>query len=180
MHQLESELSGTSRRGDAMGDHAPQTAEEFAAWVRPHWSAMSGLARRLGDVHDWEDSLQEALGAAWRKRHQFDPERGAARSWLLAIVADQTRKSWRARRPVPVAAQEGPGVPAADGAAHVDLDRALATLTARQRLAVELHYYVGLPLAEIATVLGCAEGTVKSTLSDARARLRAVMGEDYR
>ena len=147
--------------------------------MRPHWSAMAGLARRLGGA-EGEDALQEALAAAWRKRDQYDPARGTVRTWLLAVAADQGRKTWRVRRPVPTLAAHEAAAPAGDHDARLDLGRALDLLTRRQRVAVELHYYLGLPLAEVAVVLGCAEGTVKSTLSDARARLRRAMGEEYR
>ena len=67
-----------------------------------------------------------------------------------------------------------------DHDADVDLRAALQKLTDRQRAAVALHYYLGVPVADVAEVLGCAPGTVKSTLSDARGRLRALLGEDYR
>ncbi|TMK55831.1 MAG: RNA polymerase sigma factor, partial [Actinobacteria bacterium] len=50
-------------------------------------------------------------------------------------------------------------------------------LPPRQRLAVELHYFVDLDVAETAAVMKCAEGTVKSTLADARERLRSILGE---
>ncbi len=156
-----------------------QTAEEFSAWVRPHWPAMAGLARRLGG-DEGEDALQEALGAAWRKRSQYDATRGTPRAWLLAVVADQARKTWRVRRPVPSEVADAAEGSRADHEARLDLARALTDLTDRQRLAVELHYYLGLPLAEVAAVLDCAEGTVKSTLSDARGKLRRTMGEEYR
>jgi RNA polymerase sigma-70 factor (ECF subfamily) len=57
----------------------------------------------------------------------------------------------------------------------IDLERAVGRLAPRQRLVVDLHYYVGLDVAETAIVMGCSEGTVKSTLSDARARLRTML-----
>jgi len=59
------------------------------------------------------------------------------------------------------------------------MERAVCRLPSRQRLAVELHYYLDLPIADVAQVMRCADGTVKSTLSDARARLRTLLGEDY-
>jgi DNA-directed RNA polymerase specialized sigma24 family protein len=50
-------------------------------------------------------------------------------------------------------------------------------LAERQQLAVNLHYFVGLTVDETATVMDCSSGTVKSTLFDARSRLRALLGD---
>ena len=66
---------------------------EFGDWIRPHWATMYALAVARSVRGDGEDVLQDALAAAWRKRSQFDSARGSARNWLLAIVADQARKS---------------------------------------------------------------------------------------
>ena len=151
---------------------------DFTGFVAPHWELMSRLARRLAPPGEWEDVLQEALGSAWRKRNQYDDARGSARNWLLAVVADQARKGHRRLRTR--REQELEDRPVDDRPADVDLARALCRLTARQRAAIELHYYLGLSVADIAQVLRCSDGTVKSTLSDARARLRAQLGEDYR
>ncbi len=145
---------------------------DFETWVRPHLVAMSRLAARLAPDGDRDDVVQEALARAWRKRSTYDEARGSAQSWLLAIVADQARRA-RRRRPHLV-----PDPPPPPPAADLDLEREIRKLSKRQRLAVELHYFVGLPIAECAAVMGCAEGTVKSTLSDARARLRTVLGDE--
>jgi RNA polymerase sigma-70 factor (ECF subfamily) len=59
-----------------------------------------------------------------------------------------------------------------NGPDDLDVERAVRALPRRQRLAVELHYFVGLTTAQAAAVMGCAEGTVKSCLFDARAGLR--------
>ena len=56
-----------------------------------------------------------------------------------------------------------------------DLDRAIAKLAERQQLAVQLHYFVGLSVEETAAVMHCSVGTVKSTLFDARTRLRTAL-----
>jgi RNA polymerase sigma factor (sigma-70 family) len=149
--------------------------EEFGDWVRPHLVAMARLAARLAPG-EADDVVQEALARAWRRRETYVESRGTAQAWLLAIVADRARRTWRRRSPVPVA--EVPDAAAADRTADVDLERALARLPRRQRLAVDLHYFVGLSVAEAAAVLGCAEGTVTSALYDARARLRKELGDD--
>ncbi len=45
-------------------------------------------------------------------------------------------------------------------------------------MAVELHYFLDLPVAEVATAMGCSTGTVKATLSHARSHLHRDLGEE--
>ena len=147
---------------------------DFAGWVTPHLAVMGRVAARLAPGAERDDIVQEALARAWRKRSSYDPARGTPAAWLCAIVADQARRSRRRRRPpVYLAGQQ----PDRDTDRDLDLERALTTLPPRQRAAVDLHYFAGLSVAETATVMHCAEGTVKSTLSDARARLRPLLGD---
>jgi RNA polymerase sigma factor (sigma-70 family) len=152
-----------------------EDAQDFRAWVAPHLVAMGRLATRLTSSGDREDVVQEALVRAWRKRSQFDESRGSAQSWLLAIVADRARRH-RSRIRV---TDELIDVPAAsrDVDASLDLEHAISGLPKRQRLAVELRYLLGLDVKECAAVMDCSEGTVKSTLYDARSRLRGVLEE---
>jgi RNA polymerase sigma factor (sigma-70 family) len=145
---------------------------DFDVWVRPHLAAMSFLAARLAGDADRDDVVQESLTRAWKRSSTYRPERGSPRAWLLAIVADRARR--RHRRPPPAELVSGP---AAQVEADLDLEAAIARLARSQRLAVELYYFADLPVAEVAGILGCSEGTVKSTLSDARARLRARLEE---
>lgn len=153
-----------------------RTPEEFGEWVRPSLLPMTRLAARLSPPGERDDVVQEALLRAWSKRSQFDPTRGTASSWLLAITADQARKARRRRRPLALFGGSG-AVRSIDD--HVDIEHAVARLPARQRLAVDCHYFVGLSVGETAAVMGCAEGTVKSTLSDARARLQRLLEVDH-
>jgi len=60
----------------------------------------------------------------------------------------------------------------------IDLQRAIRVLPPRQREAVDLYYFVDLDVAAIAEVMGCAPGTVRATLHQARAALRAQIGDD--
>jgi RNA polymerase sigma-70 factor (ECF subfamily) len=146
-------------------------ADEFAAAVEPHLALLSRIAGRLGPPGLREDILQEALLRAWAHRQQFDPDRAPLLTWLLTIVANEARRS-RGRRklslPIPLVAS----VPAIATDERLDLETATAELPKRQRLAVDCFYYIGLSIAQTAAVMGCSEGNVKSTLSDARKRLR--------
>ena len=140
--------------------------EDFQVWVAPHLPAMRRYASRIAGP-ERDDVLQEALLRAWSRWSTFDPDRGVPIAWLLAIVRNRARRV----RPVP------PSTPGSDTStwmtpADVDLERAVAQLSGRQKQAVDLYYFVDLDVATIAQVMECAPGTVKATLSQARARLR--------
>ncbi len=156
-----------------MSPRATVSEDEFADWVRPHLAIMANLAARLAPAADRDDIVQEALARAWLKRHQYDDRRGTPKVWLLAITADQARKV-AGRRPLLLVQQRT--VPADGGAdERMDVERALLRLTRRQRLAVTYVYFVGLSVRETAALMRCSEGTVKSTLSDARGKLRPLL-----
>jgi RNA polymerase sigma factor (sigma-70 family) len=152
---------------------AADDAEEFRSWVSPHLLAMSRLATRLTSQADADDVLQESLVRAWRKRSQYDESRGSTQAWLLAIVADRSRRHRTRTRPT----SELIDLPAtaSDVERSLDLEHAITALPRRQRL--ELHYLLGLDVRECASVMDCSEGTVKSTLYDARIKLRGVLSE---
>lgn len=158
---------------------AMTSEREFADWVEPHLPAMWRFAASLSSADDAEDLVQNSLLRAWVKRESFDPARGSATGWLLAIVADQARAWWR-RRPEPrlVGDRIGADRPV-DGPepTGMDIDRAVDRLAHRQRLAFVLRYYVDLPTNEVAEVMGVSAGTVKSTLHDARRALRQALEE---
>jgi RNA polymerase sigma factor (sigma-70 family) len=159
----------TSTRGD-------ESSREFADWVEPHLPAMARLAARLVAPAERDDVVQEALVRAWRRRSTYDAARGAPLPWLLAIVADRARRHRTRSLPPTVELVES----SADAVMpDLDLERAVAALSARQRLAVDLYYFVGLDVATCAQVMGCADGTVKATLFQARERLRQVLGDDF-
>ncbi|PZS19746.1 MAG: RNA polymerase sigma factor [Pseudonocardiales bacterium] len=160
------------------GPPGPPSREGFEYWVAPHWAAMAGLACRLASPAEAEDIVQEAVLLAWRKRERFDSSKGTARTWLLALTADQARRFRRRARRVSRTFE----VP--DTATHppetgdLDLRAATMRLSYRQRLAVAAYYYLDLPIREVAAVMACSEGTVKSTLADARSRLRQLLQEE--
>lgn len=144
-------------------------SREFAAWVRPHLPAMAALAARLAPHADRDDVVQDALFRAWRRRETYDEERGSPRVWLLAIVADRARRARTAASRIRL--EDAARLSETDIHRDIDIERALRQLTRRQRLAVALHYFIDLSIADTARVMGCTTGTVKSTLYDARSRL---------
>ena len=181
--RVEGPSAGSAGRPSIHDPHAaPDDPVEFTEWVRPHLSRLAHLVARLAPGADRDDVVQDALARAWAKRHQYDGRRGTPATWLLAIAADQASKARRRGWRIPLPARDdgdvvadGPAAPGVDTAGRVDVERALVRLSRRQRLAVECVYFVGLTVAETAAVMGCSEGTVKSTLADARTKLRVLL-----
>lgn len=156
------------------------SAEQFAAALRVHLPVVLRVAQRFAPAGDAEDVAQEACLAAWRYRHRFDPDRGTFRAWLLAITFRESCKAGgrqNRRGELFLRLRVTARVDPASGSGDQVLEEAIAHLSRRQRDVVELHYFVDLPVAEVAEVLGISAGTVKSTLFDARTRIRDYLQE---
>lgn len=155
----------------------PGTADGFANWVSPHLAALAALAERQVGAAAAADVLQEALLRAWRRRETFRPARGTARSWLVAILLDQARRHrmrWRWTSSTSQPPASGLAGPNGD---RVDLERAIARLSRRQRQVVTLYYLADLAVAEVAVALGISESSVKAHLVAARAGLKTLLEE---
>jgi len=141
-----------------------------------------GLAYRiLGDAFLAEEVVQDAFMNVWRNAAKFDANRGAVRSWLLAIVhhrAVDRLREWRGKDLEVDLDDAALTLTAPDvwGALldQIELEsvrQALAALPEEQRLALELAYFQGLTHQEIAERTGWPLGTVKSRLRLGLAKL---------
>ncbi|MEV5339972.1 SigE family RNA polymerase sigma factor [Streptomyces sp. NPDC052676] len=156
--------------------------EDFREFVANRSSALLRTAVLLsgGDRHAAEDLLQNALiKAAGRWRRIEEPE-----AYVRQVLYRQQVSRWRLkwpRREVSVAAPPDPGAGVGDSSAAAELRLvmrdALVRLTARQRTVLVLRYYEDLPEGEVARILGCSVGTVRSTTHRALARLRVLAPE---
>jgi RNA polymerase sigma factor (sigma-70 family) len=148
--------------------------DSFKEWVSPHLEKMGTLASRLGPPGERDDVVQEALTRAWRSRGSYRESRGSLSAWLCAITANvASSHSRRARWSL---GWIEPAAQVRDLDQRLDLNTAIRRLSSRQALAITCHYAVGLSVSETAVVMRCSEGTVKSTLADARSRLRLLLG----
>jgi RNA polymerase sigma-70 factor, ECF subfamily len=108
-----------------------------------------------------EDSTQEAFARALERWDRLDQQPWAA-GWAMSTALNVARRSLRRRRAWPIAGQiQNPDE-------SVDLWTAVRRLPQRQHEAVVLHYRMGLPVTEIAQILNCREGTVRTHLARAR------------
>jgi RNA polymerase sigma factor (sigma-70 family) len=92
---------------------------------------------------------------------------------MVNTWATWARRSWRGERAT-LSVPEGPAPEdvEAEVAVRMAIRSALSSLTARQRAVVVLRVFDDLSEAQVAQVLNCAVGTVKSTMSQALAKLR--------
>ncbi|HEY5172757.1 MAG TPA: sigma-70 family RNA polymerase sigma factor [Acidimicrobiia bacterium] len=127
------------------------------------------LAVALADPVLAEDSAQEAFARAyvqWRSVSAM--ERPAGWVYVVALRGGRRQRSRRVETVAP--APEPDPIPTL--VERDELDELLRRLPDRQRIAVVLRYLADLPLVDVAAAMGCAVGTVKSTLHVALARLR--------
>ena len=149
--------------------------ESFARLLEPLLDPAYRLAAvMLGDRSSAEDAVQEASLKAWRKLRQLRGDAGSLRSWFLSIVANECRMSRRRRwwSVIKQAEVADPG-PAPAPETHEDLRAAIRRLSPDDRLPLVLHFYLDLPLDEVARTLGVSVSAAKSRIYRAARRLRA-------
>lgn len=146
----------------------------FGELVRRHGSAVRGLVRRMGaDAALADDIAQDALIAAFERIAEF---RGAGtfQAWVKRIAARLYVRRLKRKSPLDLAVEAGePEFPSgADADARLDLDEALRSLPATERVCVSLCYGAGFSHAEAAELLNAPLGTVKSHVKRGLDRLR--------
>lgn len=182
---------------DLLAAHVAGDAEAFGVLFARHRDRLWAVAlRTCSDPEVAADGLQDGVIAAFRRASSFRGE-AAVTTWLHRVVVNACLDRLRAlkvRRAEPLPddldEQDRPNrtTPAApstlDPATHSEhqerrdqVRAALATLPDEQRAAVVLVDMEGYPVAEVARILDCAEGTVKSRCSRGRARLAVLLAD---
>lgn len=149
-----------------------------------HGDAVFAWAQgRFGDRRDAEEVVAETMVRAWRRHHQYDPERGSERSWVFGIArntaVDHFRRVRRHLQAVPDSeVPERAEEPPAEQIAESTLVReALRDLSDSHREVLVLAHFGGLTVTEIAARLDVPAGTVKSRLYYAMRSLRGALEE---
>jgi RNA polymerase sigma-70 factor (ECF subfamily) len=175
----------------------PSRRDASAHPILGHADALYDLAWHLArNRSEAEDLVQEAFSRALRSWSQFQAGTNL-KAWLLRILRNAWLDRIRHHRHDPVdrsvgESDEGPAPPDGEdgwlrgdaelermrGLVAGEIDEAMGALREEQRTAILLDLE-GLTEAEMASILGCAPGTVKSRLSRARAVLRTRLA-DYR
>lgn len=169
-------LVAAARRGDRAA---------FEELVRRHARPAQRLAARLvGNREDGEDVVQEAFTKAFQNLASFRGD-AAFRTWILHITLNQAQDHLRSRRRRPAGASDaaalcdeiaerraGPNRDAAAREEASELRRAVDELPPRQKAALLLRIYEGMPYREVARVLGTTIAASRVYLALARQSLR--------
>jgi RNA polymerase sigma factor (sigma-70 family) len=144
------------------------------------YAYVAGLLR---DRSAAEEVTSQAFERAWRKRRQIDRKRGTPRAWLFGIARNAALDELRRRSKLShdAGAETAPTDPIANPAdAAVDravLQRALDSLTGRERELVALKFFGGLSNAEIANVIRTSETNAGTRLHRVIEKLRRSIDE---
>ncbi|TDC49560.1 SigE family RNA polymerase sigma factor [Jiangella ureilytica] len=152
---------------------------EFREFVESRSLALRRSAYALtGDLDTAEDLVQGALVKLVRRWQKVDnPE-----AYVRRTIYHDHATRWRRRKIVredTMAAPPDRSVSDASGQVgdRLDLRQALLRLTARQRAVLVLRFYEDLPEREVAEIMGCSVGTVRSQTARALARVRVLAPE---
>ncbi|MEU4833209.1 RNA polymerase sigma factor [Streptosporangium sp. NPDC023615] len=157
--------------------------QRHAPWLRAR------LARRCADPDLVDDAIQDTFVAVWRDARRYRSTEGQAAAWIWTIAVRRLisalRRPGAGRDGVPLAEEHWPHVPSAVtqsaedavlvGVEHGDLGGALARLSPDLRAAIQATVLDGLTVREAACLLGVPEGTVKTRVMRAKARLRGYL-----
>ena len=172
--------AATSDRRDLVKRAASGDEPAFEALVRPLGDRLLGTARKiLRDADMADDAVQRAVIRAWQMLPRLrDPE--SFEGWLYKILVSTCYAEARDSRRTAARVRTLRAESRTDGEIdrwtdRVLLDQAFRSLTAPHRAVVVLHHYVGLPLTEVASIVGVSPGTARSRLHYAMRALRAAV-----
>ena len=164
--------------------------EEFRRQALAHLDALHNLAVYLTrNGSEAQDLVQETYVRAFRFSHRFEPGTHL-RAWLFQILRNTFLTFYRLREREPALSENGvpeggapmfhdaPDRDSSSTEVHTDLDRALARLPEEFKTPLLLAEVDGLPLEEVAKIMDCPVGTVKSRIFRAKERLRGLL-KDY-
>ena len=143
-----------------------------------------GYSLALAMVRDRDaagDVLQEATIRAWRGFSRLR-DRGAARTWFLAIVANEVRRMkrnrWESVEKTGEVESIASVLPPDVSEQHMDVRRALRSLDIQDRLPLALFYYLDLPMEDVAAVLGISVSAARGRVYRSVGRLRASLEKE--
>lgn len=174
----ERELVPALGRGRSKREASPE--QEFGALYREHSRALLDYVyRRTRDPHVTEDLVADVFVQALHARSSYEERGVPVRHWLLRIATNRVHRWARSRRGTTnQELAEFEALEGSDAGQHGNRERvrrALFELPARDQAVLSLRYLEELSMQQVASVLGCREGTVRSRLTRARKKLKTLL-----
>lgn len=156
------------------------TDSEYLAYVNGRVIALRRTAYLLsGSADEADDIVQETLTklyARWRRIHHVDNLDAYVNRILVRVFVDDRRRGWWKVSLLDWLPDRAPEKPDAPEDRPL-LRAALAQVPPRQQAVLVLRFLCDLPIRDVAEILHCTEGTVKSQTTHGLNRLRKVLGE---
>lgn len=156
-------------------DVSPGRDQEFTDYVAARLGSLRRLAYLLcqdaSRVDDLVQTVITRLYVHWGRASVVDNIDAYTRTILVRVYLRDRQSGWATRVSLNGELPEPAGV-AADPDGAMDMRAALAALPPRQRAVVVLRYYCDVPVEQVAQLMGCSAGTVKSQTAKGLAALR--------
>jgi RNA polymerase sigma-70 factor (sigma-E family) len=153
---------------------------EYVEFVTARLPGLRRLAYLLaGDSHRADDLVQQtctSLYVHWGTARAADKLDAYVRRMLIRAFVDEWRRAWFRRVDLAGDALDRAAPEPADPTQALVLRQALARVPPRQRAVLVLRFLYDLPVTEVAQILECSPGTVKSQTSHGLAALRRLLG----
>lgn len=153
--------------------------DDFSRWYSTSYDrVLAAVALRAASRQDAAEATDEAFARAyarWRRVSKMSSPSG----WTYVVAVNELKRQWRRDSRAAAAARSldrQEDLPDPGHAAPVVLEELFLGLTPREREVATLVYLVDMSQKETAKVLGISPSTVASTLANARAELRRVLG----
>lgn len=178
-HMTDEDLLVRTARGDTAA---------FEELYDRYSARVYGLVKRIvRDPTLSQDATQVVMTELWKTAARFDPDRGAAASWILTLAhrraIDVVRREQSSRDRIQRAGRtqiERPADTIAEGVVmedeHAEVRAAMQHLTQLQREAIQMAWFDGYTYREVAAALDVPLGTIKTRMRDGMIRLRDELG----
>ncbi|MFO0992372.1 MAG: sigma-70 family RNA polymerase sigma factor [Hyphomicrobiales bacterium] len=158
----------------------------FSTLLGRHYDAAYRVAyRMMGRAADCEDIVQDAFVKLWTNPGQIR-EGQALRAWLMRVVSNLSIDRLRRKPmlnaddvPEPASDKAGPDLVALRNSVSSEIDKAIAMLPERQRMALIFVYYEGLSNRDAATALELSVDALESLLARARRSLKKALSGQW-
>ncbi|MFJ2991188.1 sigma-70 family RNA polymerase sigma factor [Pandoraea sp. NPDC087047] len=161
--------------------------EAFAELYRATSSRLFGvILRMVRERAEAEDLLQDVFVNIWRRAEAFDPARGNAMTWLIALVRNRTIDRLREHREAALDELDALAIPSEDPTpaalaeateARQRLEDCMQRLEPQQRGVVREAFFSGASYSELATRLSVPLGTMKSWIRRSLMQLKVCLDQ---